>query len=304
MILKKIHPFLILFFLAAPVFIDAQEQSGIDSTGLPGDQFSLQGALHLFKESANIGDFEKALNLAGNHVNNLDLNGDGETDYVTVIDKTEKEAHAFILRALVSATESQDIAVIELEKTGPETAVIQIVGDEDIFGESLIVEPVSEEGTAFEEWQNNSGAGGPAFLTDDYRPGIVINVWYWPSVRFVYGPVYRPWASPWRWAYFPPWWKPWHPLAWHIWHPYHTGFRVHYGIVSTHRVVYAHKIYLPYRTGSVMVHTRHSAAVGHYRVTRSRTTVIGPGGKKTTVKKTTVKGPRGGKATRVRVRRH
>ncbi len=39
-------------------------------------------------------------------------------------------------RRLVSASESQDVAVIELEKTGDNRAVIQIVGDEDIYGVS------------------------------------------------------------------------------------------------------------------------------------------------------------------------
>ena len=33
------------------------------STGLPGDHFSLEGALELFKNSSSIEDFEKQLNL-------------------------------------------------------------------------------------------------------------------------------------------------------------------------------------------------------------------------------------------------
>jgi hypothetical protein len=52
-------------------------------------------------------------------------------------------------------------------------------------------------------------------------------------------------------------------------------------------------VYRPYHTSSAMVHTRHSTAVGNYRVTRSRTSVTGPGGNTTTVKRTTVKGPDG-----------
>ncbi len=49
--------------------------------------------------------------------------------------------HVFVLQVSVSATENQDIAVIEIEKTGTETAIIQIIGDEDIYGEQVIVEP-------------------------------------------------------------------------------------------------------------------------------------------------------------------
>ena len=291
-------------FLLFNLLLQAQSQSGTDSTGLPGDQFSLQGALQLFKEATSIEEFEKAINNDGNHVNNLDLNEDGNTDYITVIDKSEKEVHAFILRALVSENESQDIAVIELEKTGKESALIQILGDEDIYGEQVIVEPVDEKEQARFDFINNSNNSGPSAQFDDYAPGIVINVWFWPSVRFVYGPVYRPWISPIRWAFYPAWWKPWRPLGWAVWHPFRVRFHPRYSIVSTHRVVVAHRVYTPFRTSSVTVRTRHSTAVGNYRVTRKRTTVTGPAGNKTTFRRTTVKGPNGGRATRVKVRRH
>ena len=42
-----------------------------DSTGLPGDQFSLEGALELFKNAASPEDFEKALNTEDNYVNKI-----------------------------------------------------------------------------------------------------------------------------------------------------------------------------------------------------------------------------------------
>lgn len=281
----------------------AQNQSGVDSTGLPGDNFSLQGALQMFQDAASPEAFEEAINKEGNHVNNLDMDEDGNIDYVQVISKTDQDAHAFILQVAVSATETQDIAVIELEKTGKETAMIQIIGDEDIYGEQVIVEPDGGDDNAA-MFINNSNLSGPNVSFDDFTPRIVINVWGWPSVRFVYGPLYRPWVSPWRWQYYPGWWKPWKPLRWHVWHP----FRVHHNrpfvVVHTHRVIHAHRVYTPFRSSSVVVRTRHSASVNNYRVTRSRTTVTGPRGKTTTVKKTTVTGPRGGKATKVRVRRH
>ena len=91
----------------------AQDPSGQDSTGLPGDDFSLSGALEMFKKSSSPEEFERMLNTEGNHVNNLDLNGDGEIDYVQVIDTMYRNVHAFVLRVEVSPTESQDVAVIE-----------------------------------------------------------------------------------------------------------------------------------------------------------------------------------------------
>lgn len=280
---------LIAMLFALPVFVPAQNSSGVDSTGLPGDNFSLQGALQMFQKAASIEDFEKAINTEGNHVNNLDLNGDGDIDYIRVIDNADKNNHAFVLQAVVSDKESQDIAVIELEKTGDTTAILQIVGDEDIFGERVIVEP---DGGGDNEETDDNGRG-PGINSNYVSSRIVVNVWFWPPVRFVYGPVYRPWISPWRWFYYPPWWRPWRPFAWHVWHPFHIHYHRSFVVVHTHRVVHAHAVYKPHRTTSAIVHTRHSASIGKYRVSKSKTTVTGPGGNNTTVKKTTVKGPGG-----------
>ncbi|MBK7805908.1 MAG: hypothetical protein IPJ51_06365 [Saprospiraceae bacterium] len=166
---------LVLSFVigAFPAF--AQEDMKSDSTGLPGDHFSLEGALDLFKKSASPEAFEKSLNNEENHINNLDLNGDGEIDYVKVISKQEGDIHIFILQVPVSETEDQDIAVIELEKTYNEQARLQIIGDEDIYGEMVILEPSYEE--------------------KDAKPGtdisdVAVNVWYWRPVK-----IYIPWLQ-------------------------------------------------------------------------------------------------------------
>ena len=186
------------------------------------------------------------------------------------------------------------------------TTVIQIIGDEDIYGEAVIVEPDGggEGEEAFMDF-NDSKLSGPNAAGYNYvTPRIVVNVWMWPSVRFVYGPAYRPWVSPWRWSYYPTWWKPWRPYGWQVWHPYRMHYHNPFVVVRTHRVINAHRFYTPFRTSSVTVRTRHASTVGNYRVTRSRTTVTGPRGNKATVRKTTVQGPRGNKATKVKVRRH
>lgn len=299
-----------LFGLAVGSFLmtaaaQAQNQSGVDSTGLPGDNFSLQGALQMFQDAASPEAFEEAINKEGNHVNNLDLDGDGDIDYVKVVGKMDNDVHVFILQVAVSEKETQDIAVIELEKTGKETAAVQIIGDEDIYGEQIIVEPDGGgDGAGIMDHTNNSNLSGPNADFGYDAPGIVVNVWLWPSVRFVYTPGYRPWISPWRWHHYPGWWKPWRPYKWHVWHPFRAHYHRPFVVVHTHRVLHAHRVYTPYRSSSTVVRTRHSASVNHYRVTRSKTTVTGPRGKTTTVKKTTVTGPRGGKATKVKVRRH
>ncbi len=270
-------------------FANAQNSSESDSTGLPGDNFSLQGALEMFKKATSPEEFEKMINTENNHVNNLDLNGDGDIDYIRVIDNSKGDVHAFVLQVPVSESENQDIAVIELEKTSENNAELQIIGDEDIYGTQTIVEPIDESEMNSNESLEPAKKGGPnQWYTEAVDAAIVVNVWPWPCVRFTFGPVYRPWISPWRWRSYPGWWHPWRPLGWRVFHPLHARYYRGYGIASTHRVVRAHRVYAPHRVTSVTVTTRHAGPVNHYRVTRTKTTVGPKGHVKTT--RTTVRG--------------
>lgn len=219
---------------------------------VPGDQFSLEGALELFKRSESPEEFEKLLNSPDAKVNNLDLNGDGYIDYIRVHDRYEGNVHAFILQAVISDREMQDIAVIELEKLANGKAVLQIVGDEDVYGVETIIEPTREVRTY---------AGTTSTRT-------VVNVWTWPSVQYVYSPYYAGWVSPWGWHRRPIWWRTWRPVAYVHYHPIWRPYRHHYVPCHTRRVVYAHEIYRPYRTTSVVVHDRHHRKLAHYRSSR------------------------------------
>ena len=259
------------------------QDSETEPTGLPGDHFSLEGALELFKQSSSPEAFEKSINTAENHVNNLDLNGDGDIDYITVIGKQDGDVHLFILQVPISEKENQDIAVIEIEKIGSDNAILQIVGDEEIFGEEIIIEP-SEEDEKIQDIKKGPSA--------NYDATIIVNVWSWPSVRYIYAPGYRPWISPWRWRVYPNWWKPWRPLGWSTWHPFRVKhYRPSVRVVHTHRVVRAHNEYKPVRVTSTTVRTRHANAHATYKV--SKTKVTGPRGNSVTKKSTTVKGSRG-----------
>lgn len=237
--------------------VKAQDE---EPTGLPGDNFSLQGALEMFKKAANPGEFEKLLNTKSNGVNNLDLNGDGNIDYIRVVNKKDGNTSIFVLQALVSKDESQDVAVIELEKTGDDQAVIQIVGDEDIFGVPTIIEPSEGDATAF---NYAPAAHGPN--AEMNTAGIVVNVWFWPSVRFVFAPTYSIWVSPWGWYDYPTWWRPWRPLGWAYYRPYRYRYAPRYVVCHTYRVHRAPVIYHPIRRTSVIVRTRNEVVVSNYR---------------------------------------
>ena len=287
--MKPINRYRLILFAVSILLspsLFAQVVSLQDSTGLPGDNFSLQGALEMFKKAGSPEEFEKLVNTEDNRVNNLDLNGDGETDYIKVVNRSEGDAQAFILQAAVSESENQDIAVIELEKTGAANAVLQIVGDEDIYGEETIVEPVDEG--------RDAKAQQPA-------AHVTVNVWAWPSVKYIYSPAYVGWVSPWRWAFRPVWWHPWSPLRVHAFYPFHAPYHHRYVIVHQHRTVYAHRVYRPIRTTSVLVHNRNQTSVNHYRASRTTKTVAVTNNNrnvKVTRKTTAVKGAGRGRAAK------
>lgn len=238
----------------------AQETAAPDSTGLPGDHFSLQGALELFKNTNSLEEFEKALNTEDNKVNDLDLDGDGQIDYVRVETVKDGDAVAIMLRVPVSKTESQDVAVIELEKTGPEEATVQIRGDDDLYPENTIIEPFAEN----EQAAPTKGPSAPELV----GVRVVVNVWGWGCPRWCFGPSFVVWSSPWYWGYYPPWWRPWHPHPWRVWWGWGAHYRVWYRPWHTCRVVHAQAIYAPRRVRSVVVSTRYAPAHEHYRATR------------------------------------
>ena len=255
--MKTSHLILAVCFILSGQFIAAQDTKVVqqsDSTGLPGDNFSLQGALSLFKESKTLEDFEKKLNSDDNYVNNIDLDEDGKTDYILVSDNKEKDSHAIVLQVAVSENEIQDIAVIEIEKTGEKSADLQIVGDENIYGEKKIIEPFDESGS-----MDKKGPAAPSINL------VVVNVWFWPCVSFIYAPTYVVWKSPWHWHHYPSYWKPWKPRPWHIHHTHCKPYYAHFKHTPKHRVVVAHQVYLPHRKESAMVVHRTKPAIHRHR---------------------------------------
>jgi hypothetical protein len=250
--MKTNRMFLLLFLMAGIISVNAQTTT-LESE-VPGDNFSLEGALELFKKSASPEEFERKLNASDSRVNNLDLNNDGDIDYIRVIDRNEGNVHAFILQAVLSNTESQDVAVIELEKLEDGRAVLQIVGDADVYGIETIIEPT-------EEVRVNAGA---------MTSRAVVNVWTWPSVQYVYSPYYSVWVSPWSWAYHPFWWRPWRPVAFYIYHPWWTPYRPYYSYCYSHRVFYGPGFYSPYRRTSVIVYNNYGRQIDGYRSRNDR----------------------------------
>lgn len=228
-----------------------------DQPEFTGDDFSLEGALAVFKNSNTLEEFEKRINEENSNVNNLDLNKDGQTDYIVVEDIKENNTHVIVLSTYLSEGEKQDIATIGIEKTGEAEAVLDITGDDRLYAANTIVEPYE----AAQSIDNTkSGPAMPEIITNR----IVVNVWFWPSVRFLYAPGYVVWVSPHHWAYYPHWWKPWRVYHHSIFYKRCAPHRVYYHKATTHRVAAARKVYAPKRhTAALVVKNRKGTTIVH-----------------------------------------
>jgi hypothetical protein len=247
-----------LFLLGFSLKAQDVDVNYADSTGLPGDNFSLQGALEMFKTAKSLEEFEKMLNQENNNVNNLDLNEDGKIDYVRVVDNFKNNAHAVVLQVPVNKTEFQDVAVIEIEKQGLDKVSVQIVGDQDIYGENVFFEPNNENQVG-----QGSSKGGPS--CSYYTANMWFNAWYWPCIRFMYAPSYVVWVSPWYWDYYPNWWSPWGPYSWRNYYRHCYHYHHHYYRSYHHYGNNAYNAYKSHRRSSSYVENRHRSSLVNYR---------------------------------------
>ncbi|OXA71140.1 hypothetical protein B0A67_12795 [Flavobacterium aquidurense] len=212
-----------------PVF--SQTDNEPVALGLPGDNLNLYAVLDIFQKSKTLEDFEKALNDPDNKVNNLDLNNDGEIDYIEIESHKEGNTHVIVLQVAVNNNETQDVAVIEVDKDKKNNVHVQAIGDEDLYGKNYIVEPSgSASGTP-----NPGYTGGSTVIvnnntTNNYTttttsPGYVsASVSAWPVILFLFSPVYVAYRSPWHWGYYPPYWRPWRPVYYHDYWGYHGHY--------------------------------------------------------------------------------
>ncbi|MBC7523043.1 MAG: hypothetical protein H7239_01180 [Flavobacterium sp.] len=233
----------ICFLLISSLFSYGQEVNVPENSG---DNFSLEGALAILKKSNSVEEFETLLNKEDNNVNNLDLNNDGDIDYISVNDIQEGETHVLVLSTFLSETEKQDIATIGIEKTGPETVTLQIEGNTDLYPANTIAEP-------FDTIETSKGGKSGPNLPQINVNNIIVNVWFWPSIRFIYGPRYVAFRSPYRWATYPIWWKPWHPFRRSIFYSRCAPNSVFYRRTPARTVIVAHNIYSTRRNRSTLV---------------------------------------------------
>lgn len=159
------------------------------------ENFDLKAVASAFGEAKDLEEFEKMLNDPEKQLSNLDLNEDGEVDYLRVMETVKGSTHYIAVQAVIGEDKYQDVCTIELEKNEKGEEVVQVVGDTYIYGPGYIYQPV-------------------------YPAPPVIFVYFW-------APVYHPWHSPWYWGYRPPYYRPWRP---HPVHVYHRNVNVHVNV--------------------------------------------------------------------------
>ncbi|WP_317898372.1 hypothetical protein [Aurantibacillus circumpalustris] len=263
--------------LAAIMLLTASMYSQSDSLGMPGDNLDLNAVLSIFKQSASIEDFEKRLNSADNKINNLDLNGDNQVDYLRVVDYGKDDFHSIVIQDPVSKSESQDVAVIEVVKKDNNTAHVQIVGDETLYGKDYIIEPADQAPLNDAASKKNKVANDDVYETDNSSTHVMINVWGWPSVSYLYSPSYSYWVSPWYWGYYPGWYYPWSPYGWRVYHRgfygYNYGFygyrRHHYAFPHVHNYYHGKRVSSGYVQKTAPHYGRRNTAT-HNRANTSR----------------------------------
>jgi hypothetical protein len=199
--------------LAAGTTIVAQEQPD-EYLGLPGDNFNLYAVMNLFQESETLEGFERSLNDENSRINNLDLNGDNQIDYIKVIDYVDGDVHNIVLEAILDRNESQDVAVFTVQRLRDGSVQIQLTGDEALYGKNYIIEPISAETPN----PGYTGRSSTAVRT------TYVEVSAWPVVRFIFLPDYALWHSSWYWGYYPSYWHPWRPYYWHYYYGYHYNW--------------------------------------------------------------------------------
>jgi hypothetical protein len=192
-----------------------------EALGLPGDNLNLYAVLDVFQDSETLEEFERAINSRTTNINNLDLNNDNQVDYISVFSYDQGQFHSIVLRVAVSSSEYQDVAVIEVSKNNSGRVIVQVIGDEALYGRGYIVEPSYSRA----ETSNPAYTGDRTVVVRDYNyANTVVFVDSWPLVAYLFSPLFSVYISPWNWGYYPRYYVPWTPLRYYS----YWGLHYHY----------------------------------------------------------------------------
>jgi len=237
----------LLLLLVSYCLVTAQEDVTIVAPASEAAEgLDLQAVSELFKDSENLEDFEKALNDPEVGINNLDLDENGKVDFIRVIEEVADGIHVIILQVPLAENEFQDVATIEVEKSGEDQYNMQVRGNEVIYGVDYYVAPAS------------------------------VHIHTWPIITWIYRPIYRPYRSAFYFGFYPRWWKPYHPVTINIYRTRAVKFtnRKTFAVTKTTRVTSVTKVnYKPRSSTLVRKRTTITKTEGGKKTTVKKTTV-------------------------------
>ena len=96
------------------------------------ENLDLKTVATLFGQAKDLEQFEQLLNNPDSAFSNLDLNGDGEVDYLRVIETADGNRHLVVIQSVLAKDIYQDVASIFVEKDDNDQITVQVVGDEQV----------------------------------------------------------------------------------------------------------------------------------------------------------------------------
>lgn len=139
------------------------------------ENLDLEVVAEIFGESSDLEDFERRLNDPASKISNLDLNENGEVDYLQVVEKVEGDKRTVYVQAAVNNDTNKTVASIVVIKDSNNEVNVEVIGDEAFYGNNYVIIPA-------------------------YRRVPSIVTWFW-------GPRYNVWVSPYRFGYYPPYFR-------------------------------------------------------------------------------------------------
>ncbi|MFC3194033.1 hypothetical protein ACFODZ_07250 [Marinicella sediminis] len=167
--------------LSAFSFISRAETTVVAPVSGMAYGLDLMAVSEVFKDTPNLEVFEQTINDPDTGINNLDLDANGEVDFIRVVEEVVGDSHVIILQAALGADEFQDVATIQVEPSADQYT-LQIHGHEVIYGPDYFVVPQH------------------------------VHVHTWPIIAWIYRPIYRPYRSVFRYGVYPRWWRPFRPV--------------------------------------------------------------------------------------------
>lgn len=135
----------------------------------------LKAVASVFGDSKDLEEFERRLNDYDSQISNLDLNNDGEVDYLRVIETYEKKVHVVVIQAVLDRDIFQDVASIVVDRSRSNRTVVQVIGDPYMYGSNYIIEPI---------------------------------YYHTPSIfSYFWRRHYHSWYSPYYWGYYPSYYR-------------------------------------------------------------------------------------------------